>query len=230
MFILIFLCTLLMSGVFVLPQLSAQENNYAIAADSDPEARELLERMRQKYERYQTLKASFSLTIEIPEQPAEIQEGTISQKGEQYHVELAEQAIYCDGSTIWVHLKHNNEVQINSAEQDEGAESLSPKDLLRIHERSDHVYAMGNAYTENSVPLQEIEFKPLDSDSEYSKLRLILNQKELEPKTIKVFNKDGSRYTLAIETFTPNVALPDTTFVFNPEHYPDIFIEDLRID
>ena len=219
-------------AIIVLSQIKSQENSYAAASDSDPEARALLEKMREKFERYQTLEASFSLTIEVPEQPAEVQEGAMSQKGDKYRVELAEQAIYCDGTTIWVHLKHNNEVQINNVEEnfEEESASLSPQDLLRVYEREDHVYVLGNAYTEGGIPLQEIDFKPLDRDSEYAKLRLILDQKSYEPKTIKVFNKDGSRYTLQIASFTPNPSISDDNFTFYPERYPDIFIEDLRID
>jgi outer membrane lipoprotein carrier protein len=210
--------------------LSAQDNNYSAAADSDPEARVLLEKMRSKFERYASLSASFNLAIEIPGQPTELQDGSMSQQGDQYRVELAEQAIYCDGRTIWVHLKHNNEVQINNVEEGEDTESLAPQDLLRVYEREDHVYALGNAYTRDGKPLQEIEFKPLDPDSEYAKLRLIMDSINLEPETIKVFNKDGSRYTLTIAEFTPNAKVSSEDFTFRPENFPDIFIEDLRID
>lgn len=50
------------------------------------------------------------------------------------------------------------------------------------------------------------------------------------PETIKVFNKDGSRYTLTIAEFTPNAKVSSEDFTFRPENFPDIFIEDLRID
>lgn len=224
-------CMVLFSFLFFLsPLLLAQENEYVSAADSDPEARALLDKARKKYDSYRSLEAEFTLTLEIPEQPIEVQQGKMAQKGEQYRVELEEQAVYCDGEIIWLYLKNNNEVQINNVEEGEDAESLSPKDLLRIYEGDDYVYALGNAYTVDGRAIQEIEFKPLDRDSEYAKIRLMMDKKKYEPVSIKIFGKDGSRYTLELKELRPNVTFDRAYFTFQPEKYPDIYVEDLRID
>lgn len=216
--------------LFLSSFVNAQDNNYTSAADSDPEAKALLDKARKKYDSYRSLEADFTLTLEIPEQPTEVQEGKMAQKGEQYRVELEDQAVYCDGEIIWLYLKNNNEVQINKVEEGEDAESLSPKDLLRIYEGDDYVYALGNAYTADGRALQEIEFKPLDRDSEYAKIRLLMDQKKYEPVSIKIFGKDGSRYTLELNDLRPNVSFDKGYFTFQPEKYPGIYVEDLRID
>lgn len=205
--------------------------SYTSNAESDPEARILLNKIQKKYDAFKTLEADFTLTIEIPEEPADQQNGKLVQKDDKYRLELAGQEIFCDGETLWFYLKNNDEVQINNVEEEsEDFEMLSPNDLLRIYEREDFVYVLANAYTENGQPLQDIEFKPLDKDSEYTKMRLTLNQRENEVVSIKVFSKDGSRFTLAITNLTPDKNYPDSYFVFNPANYPGVYVEDLRMD
>ena len=197
----------------------------------DPAAKAILKKMKDIYESYETLEADFTLTIEIPEQDTETQTGTISQKGEKYHLLLDDQAIISDGNTLWYYLKNKNEVQINNVEEDhEEGEIMSPKALLRIYESKQFLYALTNESTEGKVAIQQIEFKPIDRDSDYSKLRLTIDKKNKRMMRIKAFGKDGSRFTLKIKEFKPNKALSDQFFVFDETRYKDIRVEDLRID
>ena len=122
-------------------------------------------------------------------------------------------------------------MQINDVDdfEDEG-EMLSPKDLLRIYEKEDFIYHLVNEDYENGVMIQQIEFKPTDRDSEYAKMRVTIDKKKLEIKRIKAFSKDGSRYTMEVKKFKANQKYATADFVFNPDEYPDIFVEDLRIE
>ena len=198
---------------------------------SDPEAKAILEKMRTKYEAYQSVGADFTLTIEIPEEDKETQEGTIAQQGDKYRVDLEHQAVYSDGQSLWLYMKRNNEVQINDVDDfEEEGEMLSPKDLLRIYEKEDFIYQLVNEDYENGVAIQQIEFKPTDKDSEYSKMRVTIDKKKVQIKRIKAFSKDGSRYTMEVKKFKPNEQYAAKDFVFNPADFPDVFVEDLRIE
>ena len=44
---------------------------------SDPATKLVLDKMKAKYEGYKTLEADFSLTLEMPQQPKEIQKGKL---------------------------------------------------------------------------------------------------------------------------------------------------------
>ena len=198
---------------------------------SDPAAKAILEKMRTKYEDYTTVAADFTLTIEIPEEETEIQEGSIAQEGDKYRLDLEHQAIYSDGQSLWLFMKNNNEVQINDVDDfEEDEEMLSPKDLLRIYEKEDFIYQLINEDYENGVAIQQIEFKPTDRDSEYSKMRVTIDRKKTQIMRIKAFSKDGSRYTMDVKKFLPNQKYKASDFVFNPDNHPDIFGEDLRIE
>lgn len=204
-------------------------SNIIAQETADKEAKRILEKMRQQYESYESVAADFKLTIEIPEMDKEIQQGKIIQRDEQYKLDLPDQAVICDGETLWLHLKKNKEVQINDVEESEDIDILSPKDLLRMYEKDDYLYALTNDDFEGKVAIQQIEFKPNDRDSEIAKLRLTINKKNLEVMRIQAFNKDGSRYTLEVTTFKTNPTINATTFVFNKADYPGVRVEDLRL-
>jgi outer membrane lipoprotein carrier protein len=221
----------LLASILFVNLLVAQSNNqYTSTGDSDPEAKSILDKLRKKYDSYKAMEANFTLTIELPEEPVEEQKGKMLQKGEKYVVMLGAQEIYCNGETLWLYLKNNNEVQINSVEEDEEGEMLTPNELLRIYESEEYSYVLANAFTENGRVVQQVEFKPLDRDSEYSKMRLTVDKKANEVVRIKVFSKDGSRYTLKVDDIIPNKKYPDSRFVFDTSLYPDLHVEDLRID
>ncbi len=202
------------------------------SSTSDPAAKAILEKLRTKYEAYQSIEADFNLIIEIPEEAKEVQKGNLAQQGDKYRLELEHQAIYSDGKTLWVFWKNNNEVQINNVDdfEEEEDELLSPKDLLRVYEKENFTYALVNDGYENGRAIQQIEFKPLDKDSEYAKMRVTIDKKKNQVIRIKAFSKDSSRYTLEVTKFKPNLSYKAADFVFNPDKYPDIYVEDLRID
>jgi outer membrane lipoprotein-sorting protein len=86
--------------------------------------------------------------------------------------------------------------------------------------------------TEEPVGYDEksIEFKPLDKYSDYVKVRLTLKGDTGSPVRVELFEKGGTRTDLLITKISEAENFPADHFVFNPTAYPDIRIEDLRID
>ncbi|MBU6342063.1 MAG: outer membrane lipoprotein carrier protein LolA [Bacteroidetes bacterium] len=200
------------------------------AEKSDPEAKKVLDKVRKKYEAYNTVEAGFSLQIEVPGQPKEVQKGTISQKGEQFRLDMDQQLIVSNGKTTWVYLKKNNEVQITDSDP-KGTENgfMTPRDLLKRYQKGDFLYAITEKTTENGKVITQIEFKPKDKNSEYSKMRLSLDEKASEIKSIKAFAKDGSRYTFNINRLSPNKPMGVEVFYFDVKKFPGVKVEDLRM-
>lgn len=225
--LLMSLCLSLFAGTLLA---QPKVNQYSKSTDSDPAAKAVLEKVKVKYEAYKAIEATFTLTIEIPDQPKEEQAGKLVQQGDKYRLELASQHLICDGKSVWLYLKQNKEVQINTFDPDEDSGFLSPKDLLRIYEREDFVYVLSNEYSEGGKILQDIEFKPLDASSEYSKMRLTVDKATSQIKRIKAFSKDGSRYGLTVGAFKTNLTYPASMFTWTKAECPDCYVEDLRID
>jgi len=206
----------------------AQKNMMSKAEDSDPQATALLKKVQQKYEAFSSVGMDFSLIIKVPEMSEEVQKGKMLQKGENYRLEMKDQLVLSNGKTMWLYLKPPlNEVQIMDVEG--GMEGiLSPKDLLKIYEQKDFVYALTNRIKKNGKWVQQIEFKPLKEDVDYSKLRVSIEHETNEVVQIEAFGNDGTRYTLVVNELTPNVSVADASFKFNKADYPDVYVEDLR--
>ncbi len=221
----LFILLTLFSSSFLLAQ-----SEYNNSEDSDPRAQAILETIRTNYETLETLQADFALEIEYPEEDKIVQKGKMWQQGDRYHVDMDEQAVISDGKTVWVHLKSNKEIQITNATSEEEGEMLSPKDMLRMYEKDDHVFILTNEFEENGKVVQQIEFKPMDPDAEYSKLRLTVEKKNKDIVRLKSFGKDGSRFTLKVVKQVVNKPIEETVFALNESDYPDVQFEDLRID
>lgn len=197
---------------------------------SDPEAKKLLDRTRKKYEGYKTFEAAFTMTSEVPNQPKDVQKGTIGQEGDKFKLVMPEQVIINDGKSTWVYLKKNNELQISDTDnKDPEGGFYTPRDLLRRYQKGDFLYAVTDKVSEGDRVLTQIEFKPKDRKSEYSKFRLNIDEKTGEIKSIKGFAKDGSRFTFAITRVSANKPLGADYFVFDTKKYPGVQVEDLRM-
>ena len=206
----------------------AQTKQYTTAKESDPEAKKLLDKVQAKYKAYKSMQADFTLTIEIPEEPAEIQKGKFIQSGDKYRLEAETQTMVSDGETLWLYMKNSQEVQINDVEEDED-EMLSPSSFLKFYESEEFVYVLINEFPEKGVVVQQIEFKPLDEDSEYHKVRLTINKATNDVMRVKAFAKDGSRFTFELGKIIANPTLNATTFQFQKSECPNCHYEDLRM-
>ncbi|MBK8702623.1 MAG: outer membrane lipoprotein carrier protein LolA [Saprospiraceae bacterium] len=196
---------------------------------NDPKAKTILDKISKKYDSYASLEASFNLEIELAEQDKEVQKGTVARKEKQYKVDVNSQSMLSDGKALWVILHKNKEVQINDLPDPKDDDNLlSPESIFSFYKKGKFIYALVNDYTENGRALQQIEFKPIDKNSEYSKLRLTLDKKTYEVISVKAFVKDGSRYTFAITKLTPNKTFAANYFTFDKAKYPGYHMEDLR--
>ena len=210
--------------------LRATAQEFTTEADSDPKAKAVLDKLRNKYEAFKTLEADFSLEIEIPEQPVEVQKGHLIQQGNKYRLKLKDRTMVSDGESVWLYLPKHQEVQINNAEEEpEEGVFNSPKDLLAAYQWKNHVYVLTAEFTENGRLIQQIEFKPISRYADYSKVRLTIDKKTNDIVRIKTFNKDGSRFTLKVDKITGNKSYPASTFTFSKAECPDCHWEDLRI-
>ncbi len=214
--------------VFTSFTLVAQNNAYQTVEDSDPAATKLLTKLKDKYEGFSNMKMDFSLEIEIPEEDMIIQKGKIFQEGDKFYMDFEQQSVISNGEKVWIHLKNNNEVQIHSAEALADEENfMSPQNLLKLYESDAFVFAISDEMIRDGKTVALIECKPIDTDSEFSKLRLTVDTKNLDMVSVKAFSKDGSRYTFLNDKLASNIDIPSDKFEFDASVFPDIYVEDM---
>ncbi len=220
---------LLFVGIALFSTLSLMAQTASTAEKNDPEAKKVLDKIRKKYDAYKTVEAAFSLVIEVPAQAKEIQKGTIAQEGKKFRLDMADQTIVSDGVTTWVYQKKPNEVQINNADPNDANSFMTPKELLSRYQKGDFLYSITDKAVEGGKLLTLIEFKPKDRNSEYSKIRVAIDEKTNTIQNIKGFAKDGSRYTFTITRLSPNKVFAAGQFAFDSKQFKGIRVEDLRL-
>ena len=206
----------------------------AIAQDrsketNDPFATKLLDKISKKYDSYSDLDIDFTLTIEVPSQKTDVQKGKVSQAKDSYLLAMDQQTILSDGKTNWIYLKKNNEVQILNADSKDDNGLVTPRQMLQMYKSGKYLYAITDKVSEKGIVLTQIEFKPLDKKSEYSKIRLSINEKTSQIHSVKAFAKDGGRYTFLVVKQTPNPKHPNSYYTFDKAQWPGARIEDLRM-
>ena len=208
----------------------AQAGSLTTSEESDPKAKALLEEIRKRFLSYKSLGADFTLDITLAEEPTETQKGSLAQQGKKYRVEMGSQSFISDGSTLWLIMAYNKEVQINDMPEEgemDGA-ILSPDAMLNFYDKGGFIYYLTNEYKDGSRTVQQIEFKPTDRNADYSKLRMNVNKATKDVISVEAFAKDGSRYKLSIDKLYPNKSFAASHFTFDKAKYPDYYIEDLR--
>jgi outer membrane lipoprotein carrier protein len=210
-------------ALFFTSQANAQRpTTKTFTEQTDPEAKKIMARIRDKHKALGSLKVDYTLTIENGD-TKDVQQGVIYQKGTKFRVVNNKNEMVCDGKTVWMYMKKQNEVQVTDfdpADQD----LLSPSKIMDFEEaEKQFIYAI----TGEDAQAVYIEFKPISKNSEYSKMRIKVLKGKDEVSEVKVFTKDSSRYTLEIKKME-TTAIQDSQFNFNKGQYPGVRETDLR--
>lgn len=195
-------------------------------AQTDVKAQEILKGVSNKYKSYQSLSSSFKLSLLNKKTgKTENQNGSISLKGNAFHLSMSDQTVISDGKVTWTHLKDANEVQISEAKSDPTA--LSPATIFTLYEKGFKSKYIGEKNVEGKV-VQQIDLVPEDNKKSYFKIQLNIDKSAKNVNKAVIYDKNGNIYTYTITKFTANPALADDLFTFNPKKYPGIEVVDLR--
>ena len=192
----------------------------------DPKAKEILNGVSEKYRTYKSVTADFKIIIEdLKAKSKETQPGSIAIKGNMYKLTLSDQEVISDGKTVWTYLKESNEVQLNEPGARTGA--ITPDNLFTIYETGFGSRYMGEKNINGKI-YQLIELVPEDAKKSFFKIQLQLNKSEKQVSSAKIFQKNGTFITYAIEKFKPNSVTSDSLFTFRKEKHPGVEVIDLR--
>jgi len=204
-----------------------QQDDTPAIESSDPKAVNLLKNVSKKLHSANNYAADFTFTIAYPDEADVIKKGSLIQEGSRFYVDLEDQTMTSDGESVWTHHLELNELQITDAE--ESADGFNnPSDFLTIHEKGDFIFGILASYKRGKSNIKEIEFKPIERNSEFSKVRLVVNETTKEIEEVLTFFKNGSRYTLKVGDWKLGIATTDAVFTFDESKFPGLNVEDLR--
>lgn len=224
------LCFVLLFSLLFALNLGAQDKQYTSVKDSDPEAVKLVNSLRQKYDAFTTLSADFRLDILLPNQAIESQRGALSRKGDEVRFKLGDQEGIINTKAAYLIQHANKEVMINNLpEPGETNGMLTPQTLFSFYEGDNFILAFQGEEMVNGRKLTAIELKPVDREnSEFTKLRLMVDATKKELVTVKAFSRDGASFAFHLDKTQGNPTLSADTFTFKKEAFPGYHVEDLR--
>lgn len=202
-------------------------SSFSQAQQTDKKADDILHGVSTKYKAYKSVKATFVIHIENPnDKTSDVQKGTIYLKGTKYKLEIAGQDIISDGKTRWTYVKDANEVQIDNLKTDDNA--ITPANIFTMYEKG-WLFKFTGEQTEKGMIYQLVELVPVDPKKKnIFKVKLTINKNDKFISTAKVFNKNGSIQTITVDKLTADSLLDDALFSYSPSKYPGAEVIDLR--
>lgn len=205
------------------------QNYYIDASDSDAEATKLFESLEDDITNASTIQLDFTFKVSMPGHDDFSTEGNIVQKGSLYKINSESQDIFNNEQGVFTLLKEVNELQITDAEEETSLQPMNPLQMVQFYKSEEFVYGIVDEVKVAEGMQYTIDFKMLNPNSDYSKIKVTLVKKEeVELHKILVLNKDGSKVELEIQETTRNFSVDDAVFYFDENDFPNIQIEDLR--
>ena len=200
----------------------------SVLAQTDQKGKSILAAVSKKYGAYTTLKTSFSYYIDNPQ--ANIKQTVTGvlytqPKTNKYYISMKDQDMISDGKNQWTYLKADKEVQLNDV--DVSSKSMNPAKIFTIYEKGFKYLYTGDV-KEGGKLYHVVDLTPIDPKQSFFKVRLTIDRQTKLIKRALIFDKNGSRYTYTITSFTPNPKVPASFFTFDAAKHPGVEVVDLR--
>ena len=197
-------------------------------AQNDPKAKTVLDAVTKKVNSLKSLKANFTINLSGGKgsKVNDTKKGTITLKGQKYHVTLNGQEIICDNKTVWTYTKDAKEVQITNYNPTE--QTMSPAKLLTNFYDKEYRYSYKGEKKENGKTYDAIELLPLDNSKKYSKIELMVDKGTTMIAGGNITEKNGNKVHYTVSNVVANPNVPDTEFAWDAKSHAGVEVVDLR--
>lgn len=199
-------------------------------AQQDAQAGVILDKVAEKNKSFQSIKASFQLTvIDLQQDSKEVFDGNIAMKEGMFKLELMDNITFYDKTTVWNYIPDVQEVNINAAEDVDIGNSFltNPASLFTMYKEDYKYRLIGEKNIEKEIQYF-IDLVPKERNPEYSSIKLLISKNDLSLQSATFMGKDGIHYIIKIIRFEHDIKLEDSYFRFNPAKHPDVEVIDLR--
>lgn len=193
----------------------------------DTYAAEILAKVAKKYKAYNSYKAAFQRKTEnINGKTVDAGTGTLAVAKDKFRIESGGIKLYCDGKTLYSYVVSSKECNVTDYEPN--PDEVNPVDVFDLYKRG-YKYMLAAELKSPTGFVQMIDLEPEDITRDIAKVRLVIDKKTATLKKYIVTERGtNNRSTFTITSFTPNAALPASSFVFDKKAHPGVKLVDLR--
>jgi outer membrane lipoprotein carrier protein len=183
-------------------------------AQSDKQAKDILDKVSKQYKSYKTLEVSYSLfTKEKGSKPKVSREnGVLYLKGDKYMMATKDKDIYCNGDTIWTHDKVFGECVIEnySASKSE----ITPATIFTLHEKGFN-YMLNGEVAIGTEKLYQVDMTPINKKKPYYKVRLAIGKKNNHISRMIMMLRSAD-ITISVNNQKENIDIAESKFRYDP--------------
>jgi outer membrane lipoprotein-sorting protein len=202
----------------------------SVYSQKDPAAQVYLDKVSEKSKSSTAIQFNFVYEVEsLEDQNLSIsQEGTAILKGNKYFVDLKESHIFFDGESMYNLILDVNEITISEPEEDYDEFFLSNPAKIFSFYKEDFKYRLTNEFQNGNKTIVEIDLHPNELERTYYRVRLHIDKKTNEIIQVKIFEKQGGRFTIKLSDYKYLNDYADSKFTFDPQKNPKVEIIDMR--
>lgn len=197
---------------------------YSGAQENDPKAVKLLNEVTTSLDESKSLHMTYVMKYFIPESTPITQNGEYHKVGEKIKVSLADVDYYVANDAVYEYNKPENTITIKDKTK-ESIGIISPSMIIKQFVDGNYTYRIA---PESTVSKTMINFKPIDRDNQYSKLRVTIDPSSKLPTSFFMSMRNGTQVILDVLQIEQNQEIASSIFSFNPKDYPQAEVEDLR--
>jgi outer membrane lipoprotein-sorting protein len=188
-------------------------------AEHNDKSKGILEKVSNTYQKNQTTKFTFMLTINS-EDINETQQGYALLKEEKFFYKTEEREVICDGNTVWTYLPEDNECYIDLLEDLEN--TINPNEIFTVWKDGFKFQYIGEKTLNNELVHQIKMFPKNPEKSKYHTLLMEISETNSTIKQVIIKSKDGVTVKFKILNLTANPTLEDSIFKWNSSNHPNV--------
>lgn len=193
--------------------------SFTMNAQNDPKAKTLLDQVYSKVKSYDNLFISFKYALDNNQENIHQEtKGDVTLKGDKYVFNYLGATKIFDGNTTYTIVPENEEVVIESNQDKEEEDAITPSDMLTFY-TDGYNYQMDILQNVNGRQIQYVKLTPIDSNSQTKEILLGVDANTKHIYNLIEVGDNGTKTTITVSSLKTNEPLPDSMFSFDKEKY-----------
>lgn len=170
------------------------------------------QKLASKYQNMTSMSAEFvQVTSSAFLESSERFSGTLQLAGDKYRVQTGSQTIVTDGVTLWIHNRAEQQVIINTYENDASSFSLTTF-LGQIGQY--YTLALDGSVTKAGVLYDVVTLRPFDQDAQFRSVLMHVRRSDTVVTHLQVVDLNDVEMTFDLSKVNINAEMPSSTFTF----------------
>jgi chaperone LolA len=197
----------------------------AVRLAAGDDAQDLLSRLQDRYKSVRDASVTFSqhVLFGVTKSETSFRGSFVMKKGNKYRLELEDQTIVTDGTSLWSYSKANNQVIINAYRED--PKTFSPDKVL-VSVPENYVGAILGTEVVRGKETTILKLTPKTKRSAVRWMKVWVVRGDDLMRRIQVYDASENTITYDLDDITLNSGVADSKFVFVPPPKADVI--DLR--